>query len=73
MKITSKLFADKDQMTALMEQIQKMKMGMERLQEIAQQFNCSNQFKQDIEFLTKNVGPALEKSEAKDKHLTPKL
>ncbi|XP_018572836.1 uncharacterized protein LOC108912149 [Anoplophora glabripennis] len=64
---------ERDQMQALMEQIKKMKMGMERLQEIAQQFNCSNQFKQDVEFLTKNVGPALEKSEVKDKHLAPKL
>lgn len=60
-------------MVALMEQIQKMKQGMERLQEIAQQFNCSSKFKQDIDFLTKNVGPALEKSEVEDKHLEPKL
>lgn len=60
-------------MVALMEQIQKMKQGMERLQEIAQQFNCSDQFKKDIEFLTKKVGPALEKSEVKDNNLAPKL
>ncbi|KAJ8979802.1 hypothetical protein NQ317_001292 [Molorchus minor] len=53
---------DKDQITALMEQIQKMKIGMERLQEIAQQFNASDQFKKDVEFLTKKCTHLFKKS-----------
>ncbi|KAG5884708.1 hypothetical protein JTB14_019833 [Gonioctena quinquepunctata] len=61
---------DRDQMNSLLEQIQKMKKGIERLQEIAQQFKCSEKFKHDIEFLMKNVAPALEKSESKQNDLT---
>ncbi|KAJ8954231.1 hypothetical protein NQ318_005826 [Aromia moschata] len=60
---------NKDQISALMEQIQKMKMGMERLQEIAQQFNTSDQFKKDVELLTKNVASALKTPEVEDKNL----
>ncbi|XP_074041942.1 uncharacterized protein isoform X2 [Leptinotarsa decemlineata] len=63
---------DKDQLNALLEQIQKMKKGMERLQEIAQQFKCSDKFRQDVEFLLRNVAPALEKSESNQNDLTTK-
>ncbi|VEN40636.1 unnamed protein product [Callosobruchus maculatus] len=63
---------DRDHIVALMEQIQKMKKGMERLQEIAQQFNCSEKFRQDVEYLVKNVASSLKDKEPQDKNLTPK-
>nr|CAH7748967.1 unnamed protein product [Callosobruchus chinensis] len=63
---------DRDHIVALMEQIQKMKKGMERLQEIAQQFNCSDKFRQDVEYLVKNVASSLKDKEPQDKNLTTK-
>ncbi|XP_057654026.1 uncharacterized protein LOC130892574 [Diorhabda carinulata] len=46
---------DKEQLGVLLEQIQKMKKGMERLHQIAKQFTCSDKFKQDVDFLLKNL------------------
>lgn len=63
-------YSDQDQITALLDQIQKMKKGMERLQEIAQQFNCSEKFRQDVEYLMKNVASHVE-NEPKDTKLAP--
>ncbi|CAH1982473.1 unnamed protein product [Acanthoscelides obtectus] len=63
---------DRDHIVALMDQIQKMKEGMERLQEIAQQFNCSEKFRQDVEYLVKNVASSLKDKEPQDKNLAPK-
>lgn len=48
-----------------------MKKGMERLQEIVQQFNCSEKFRQDVEFLMKNVASHIDQSEPKDTNLSP--
>ncbi|CAG9770109.1 unnamed protein product [Ceutorhynchus assimilis] len=57
----------KDQFTYLMEQITKMKTGLERLQEIAVQFNCSQRFNEDINYLIKNIRPHLENQARKKK------
>ncbi|CAG9861715.1 unnamed protein product [Phyllotreta striolata] len=60
---------DKEQLGALLEQIQKMKKGMERLHQIAKQFTCSDKFKQDVDYLIKSL--AVDKS-AKGQNLEPK-
>ncbi|CAH0549545.1 unnamed protein product [Brassicogethes aeneus] len=53
----------KDQLQILLEQVNKMKTGIHRLQEIAQKFNSTDSFKENVQFLVNNVKPALEKSE----------
>ncbi|KAF2882814.1 hypothetical protein ILUMI_23326 [Ignelater luminosus] len=52
-----------DQAIIMAEQVQRMKTGMERLQEIIRKFNCTEKFKQDIDFIIANVGPAIAKAE----------
>lgn len=49
-----------------------MKKGMERLQEIAQQFNGSEKFKQDVEFLMRNVKSQMTSNVPEDTKLEPK-
>lgn len=44
---------------------------MERLQEIAQQFSCSEKFRHDVEFLMKNVEPHITNNEPKETKLSP--
>lgn len=55
-----------DQISLLLEQIQKMKNGLERLQEIALQFSRSESFGEDINYLIENIGPYLEKQSTSD-------
>ncbi|XP_044762753.1 uncharacterized protein LOC123319844 isoform X2 [Coccinella septempunctata] len=45
--------------------IKKMKEGIERLQEITQRFNCTESYKEDVEYLVKNVKKAISKSETR--------
>ncbi|XP_076254614.1 uncharacterized protein LOC143192810 isoform X1 [Rhynchophorus ferrugineus] len=62
---------EKDQVASLLEQIQKMKTGLERLQEIALQFNCSESFGEDINLLVSNAKNSLHRS-GKENNIFPK-
>lgn len=55
-----------DQISLLLEQIQKMKTGLERLQEIALEFSRSESFGEDISYLIENIGPYLEQQPNSD-------
>ncbi|KAL1501973.1 hypothetical protein ABEB36_007191 [Hypothenemus hampei] len=60
------------QLGNLLEQIQKMRTGLEKLHEIALQFNCSENLNEDFNCLINNVRPHLEqhssdKSDVKEK------
>ncbi|XP_060532780.1 uncharacterized protein LOC132705861 isoform X2 [Cylas formicarius] len=50
---------ERDQISMLLKQIQKMKAGLERLRDIAMQFNCSERFNEDLSFLMTNLKPEL--------------
>ncbi|XP_030749037.1 uncharacterized protein LOC115877096 [Sitophilus oryzae] len=66
---------DNDQIMSLLEQIQKMKTGLQRLQEIAKQFNCSEKFGEDVSFLVNHVKKSLlfENSDTtKNENIVPK-
>ncbi|XP_045467849.1 uncharacterized protein LOC123676164 isoform X2 [Harmonia axyridis] len=47
--------------------IKKMKEGIERLQEITQKFNCTETYKEDVEYLIRNVKKAISRAETKSK------
>ncbi|XP_019765624.1 uncharacterized protein LOC109541260 isoform X2 [Dendroctonus ponderosae] len=55
----------RDQISMLLKQIQKLKTGLQRLQEIATQFNCSERFNEDINYLI-NAKPLLQKQSRTD-------
>lgn len=62
---------NKDQIGSLMDQIQKMKNGMDRLYQIVQEFNCSDKFKQDIDYLMGSLPTSLVEDKETSKKLTP--
>lgn len=57
---------ESDQISSLLEQIQKMKTGLQRLQEIALQFHSSERFTGDVNFLMNNIGPYFQKQAGKE-------
>ncbi|XP_050314743.1 uncharacterized protein LOC126749130 [Anthonomus grandis grandis] len=64
---------ESDQVSTLLEQVKKMKTGLERLQEIAMQFNCSERFNEDVNYLMNNAREYLRRQKDDNSNVSPKV
>lgn len=75
-ELTFSYISGRDQVSLLLKQIQKLKTGLQRLQEIATQFNGSERLNEDINYLI-NAKPLLQEpsrtDDVFDENMSPKV